>query len=169
MKRRKFKIKYPDNKGNTMFETIIAFFILTIILALIYQMISFCAQLRMKAADTGFVISEFNRDMYKTGIKTDGTFTAAQTFGSVDATPRSSEAGNKGPLFYLVLSDETDDSNLKTDHVADFTLDTTANNMESPYRIRLTNLHANSLVSNDLRIEEEKLVKPKALQFYYLK
>ena len=107
--------------------------------------------------------------MYKTGIKTDGTFTAAQTFGSVDATPRASEAGNKGPLFYLVLSDETDDSNLKTDHVADFTLDTTANNMESPYRIRLTNLHANSLVSNDSRIEEEKLVKPKALQFYYLK
>lgn len=160
-------IKYPDNKGNTMFETIVAFFVLTIILMLIYQMIAFCGQLRMKATDTSQVINAFNRDMYKDSIKTDGSLTGKTTVGSIEVTPRSTVAGDQGPLFYLALSSDTKDANLKTNSVSDFVVNDTQAQIASSYRIRMDSLHANSLVSVDNRIEEEQLVTPKVVQFYY--
>lgn len=163
------KIKYPNNKGTTMFETIVAFFILTIILALIYQMIAFCAQLRMKATDTGAVLEKFNEDMYREDIKTDGSLTSETTVGSIKVIPRSSDSTGElsGPLFYLTLSSDTKDDNLGGGKkVSDY--------QTTSYRLRLTNLHANSLISNDSRIGDvtegkNNIVTPKALQFYYRK
>ncbi|MBR1772957.1 MAG: hypothetical protein IJ749_03575 [Eubacterium sp.] len=152
------KIKYLDNKGNTMFETIVAFFILTIILALIYQMISFCGELRMKAADTSQVYDEFNQDMYRKDVTVSGS--------SIDATKRSSSDAMNGPLFYIELSEETSDANMKTNNVSDFIV---ASRTDNPYRLKMKNLHAYSLVSNDSRIDEMELVTPKAVQFFFEK
>ena len=160
----KGKIKYLDNKGNTMFETIVAFFVLTIILAIIFQMISFCGQLRMSAADTSKVLDDFNKDMYKSEIKTDGSLTTKKTVGSIEVTPRTDAESNKGPLFYLTLSDDTKPENLMTGNVSDY--------QGNSYRLRLTNIHANSLVSNhsilgDYKNGKNNIIVPKALQFYH--
>ncbi len=160
----KGKIKYPDNKGNTMFETIIAFFILTIILALIFQMIAFCGRLRMSATDTSRVLDDFNQDMYKTEIKTDGSITTKKTVGSIEVTPRTDAEENKGPLFYLTLSDDTKPENLISGNVSNY--------QGNSFRLRLTNIHANSLVSNhsilgDYENGKNTIIVPKALQFYH--
>ena len=157
-------IKYPDNKGNTMFETIVAFFILTIILALIFQMIAFCGQLRMKAADTSKVLDDFNQDMYRSEIKTDGSLTNSKTVGTIEVTPRLDAETGKGPLFYLTLSDETSKENLVTGNVSDYQGDS--------YRLRLTDIHANTLVSNhsllgDFEHGKNTIIIPKAVQFYH--
>jgi len=146
-----------------MFETIVAFFVLTIVLMLIYQMISFCGQLRMKAADTSNVINGFNQDMYRGEITTDGSLTSETTVGSIKVTPRSTntEISSKGPLFYITVSTDTSDDNIKSGKAEDY--------QTIEYRLRLNHIHANSLVSQDSRIAEEGLVTPKALQFYYNK
>jgi Tfp pilus assembly protein PilV len=46
--RKKLKL---DNKGNTMFETLVAFVVLAIILAIVYQMIAFCALIKHNLSD----------------------------------------------------------------------------------------------------------------------
>lgn len=139
-----------NNKGNTMFETLIAFVVLTIILAIVYQMVAFCGELRMKATDTDMIVSDFNENIYKKSVPED----------LIDVADRHSEVDINGPLFYLRLSDETSSSkNIKSD------VDYTANS----YRIRMSYLSAKTYVSKDPRIESEKLVTPKALQFYYYK
>ena len=89
----KFKdtIKYPDNKGNTMFETIVAFFILTIILALIFQMIAFCGQLRMKAADTSKAAD--SKSTTTTTTTTTSTASTANPAASTDNQGTGAAAG----------------------------------------------------------------------------
>ena len=138
-----------NNKGNTMFETLIAFVVLAIILAIVYQMVAFCSEMRMKATDTNIVVSEFNENIYKKTVPTD----------KVDVADRHSEADINGPLFYLKLSDETSEENIKNS--TDYT--------GTSYRLRMSYLSAKTYVSKDSRIESEKLVTPKALQFYYYK
>ena len=138
-----------NNKGNTMFETLIAFVVLAIILAIVYQMVAFCSEMRMKATDTNIVVSEFNENIYKKTVPTD----------KVDVADRHSEADINGPLFYLKLSDETSEENIKNS--TDYT--------GTSYRLRMSYLSAKTSVSKDSRIESEKLVTPKALQFYYYK
>lgn len=144
------KLHKLDNKGNTMFETIVAFFVLTIILAIIYQMIAFCGELRMKAADTGMVIDDFNQNIYKTTVDT----------SKIDYRDRVTESTIEGPLFYLRLSNDTDISkNFKDSSGTDYTAD--------DYRLKMSYTGAKTFVSKDARIADEKLITPKALQFYY--
>lgn len=145
------KLHRLDNKGNTMFETIVAFFVLTIILAIIYQMIAFCGELRMKATDTGQVVDDFNQNIYKTSIDTT----------KIASEDRHSESAIEGPLFYLRLSDETNivknfkDSSGSISYTAD------------DYRLRMNYMGAITYKSKDARIASEKLVTPTALKFYY--
>ena len=86
------------------------------------------------------VLDDFNQDMYRSEIKTDGSLTNSKTVGTIEVTPRLDAETGKGPLFYLTLSDETSKENLVTGNVSDYQGDS--------YRLRLTDIHANTLVSN---------------------
>ncbi len=137
-----------NNKGNTMFETLIAFVVLAIILAIVYQMIAFCGEMRMKATDTNIILNEYNENIYKKTIPED----------KVSVADRHNETVPLGgPLFYLRVSDETSAENLIGTY--DYNTD--------PYRLRMNFLGAHTYKSIDPRIESEKLVTPKSLQFYY--
>ncbi len=155
MKRIIRKILKMDNKGNSMFETIVAFLVLSILFLLVLKMIVFCGELRMRATDTALVISEFNENMYKTTIPSD----------KIESVKKETIPGIEGggPLFYLLISDETKQANLKQGNVSDYLEDDVYEN----YRLRLDNIKCNSLKSKDSRIADEKLITPKAVQFYY--
>ena len=147
-----FKKKlHIDNRGNTMFETLVAFVVLAIILAIVYQMIAFCGEMRMKAADTDVVINEFNQNIYKKNIPAD----------KIEVKDRHNEDGISGPQFYLRVSDKTSTANMK--NVNDYVVG-------DAYRLRMDYLGAKSLMPSEQirnKIEEEKIVTPKAVQFYY--
>ncbi len=142
-----------NNKGNTMFETLVAFVVLAIILAIVYQMIAFCSELRMKATDTDTALTQFNQNMYKTNIPED----------VIEVDIKKNKDGFEGPQFYLRVSEKTDVSNMK---------DVSTYATGDAYRLRMNHLNAKSLIPSEAirnRLEEEKVVTPKALQFYYNK
>ncbi len=148
--RKKLKL---DNKGNTMFETLVAFVVLAIILAIVYQMIAFCGELRMKATDTDKALTEFNQNMYKKNIPE----------SIIEVKDRHNEDGVEGPQFYLRVSTKTDISNMK---------DVSTYSSGDAYRLRMNQLAAKSLQPSESirnRLEAEKVVTPNALQFYFRK
>ena len=53
-----------DNKGTTMFETLVAFTVLSIILVALFRMIMFSSELRMRASDMNSIMKTFNTELY---------------------------------------------------------------------------------------------------------
>lgn len=160
MKVAKFKKKYFNNKGTTMFEILVSFLVLSIILIIVYKMIAFCGELRMKATDTSMVVNEFSKNICKSDIRNKSADVA-----NVSKEYYETDMDNKpkGPVFYLSVSTETDDSNNYFDgtHV---TKDSFA---DIGYRLKMRNLGAIDLESSDIRVSDYKLVTPRTIQFYY--
>ena len=89
-----------SNKGTTMLETLVAFVVLMIILGVLYNIIAFCSELRMSAADTNRAMIDFNCEIY------------AKSPNSSVVDIKECTVERKQPLFYLELSDKTSDANL---------------------------------------------------------
>lgn len=137
--------------GMTMLETLIAFLVLTIVLAALYGMVVFSTNLRMRAIDTEKVRSEFNQEIYMTSPTS-----------KVDVYSYVGKSKDNKTMFMLQLSSQTSNYNLKTGSegvdIAKF-----QNN------VKLPNIDAKGFVSTDSRIQSERLVTPKALTFMYHK
>lgn len=90
-----------SDSGASMIETIVAFTVLLVIFALMYQMISFCSILRMKAADMESVLKTFNTELYRTGDFPDDGEVKKHTYSSLSVSD--------GPVLYFSL--DTDATN----------------------------------------------------------
>ena len=88
------KLKKKD-QGSTMLETLVAFTVLMVILAIMYQMMAFCSDLRMKAADEAMVVRTFNQELYRVGEGEIYDKIRKKTYDS------SITNLNDGPLLYL--------------------------------------------------------------------
>ena len=139
-----------NNKGTTMVETLVAFVVLMIILAIIYSAISFCARLRMKATDVDSITESFNAEIYKDDSKINPDEVSFESY---------SEQEGKGPVFYLVLDYENTD--MITNNVKDTITD------YSNFKIRMNKTEATSYKSTNPLIQSEELPTPKALHFRY--
>ncbi len=62
-----------NNQGSTMVETLVAFVVLMIILAIMYGVIAFCSELRMRAEDTSRAVVKFRTEMYNSKNAPEGT------------------------------------------------------------------------------------------------
>lgn len=142
--------KHLDNRGTTMVETLVAFVVLMIILAIIYSAFVYCSKLRMKATDIDVINQKFNAEIYKDDnkINTD----------EVEYQPYSVQEG-KGPVFYIVLDYEN--SEMMTYNVKDSATD------YGDLKIRLNNIEATGYKSVNPLIQSEELATPKALKFRY--
>ena len=139
-----------NNKGTTMVETLVAFVVLMIILAIIYSAISFCARLRMKATDVDSITESFNAEIYKDDSKINPDEVSFESY---------SEQEGKGPVFYLVLDYENTD--MITNNVKDTITD------YCNFKIRMNKTEATSYKSTNPLIQSEELPTPKALHFRY--
>ncbi|MCR5104568.1 MAG: hypothetical protein K6B68_08970 [Eubacterium sp.] len=139
-----------NDDGTTMVETLVAFVVLMIILAIIYSAVSFCYNLRMKTADTDRVMQQFNAELYKSEDKIDLTEVSFNSYNMQDG---------KGPVFYLMLDYENSD--MITNNVKDSATE------YSDLKIRMNKLEATGYQSVNPLIESEELATPKALRFRY--
>ena len=92
-----------DNKGTTMFETLVAFTVLSIILVALFRMIMFSSELRMRASDMNSIMKTFNTELYSKGalvkVEREKYYTNNESLG---------EGKVKGPLFYIKTDDESE-------------------------------------------------------------
>lgn len=139
-----------NNDGSTMVETLVAFVVLVIILAILMHMVNYCFQLQMKSVDTDEVFNKFNAELYKTFDKIDSNEVEAKEIKTNN---------DLGPVFYLML--DTENTKMMEKNVKDNSTDYTQ------YKLGLYNLKVNSYKSVNGMIEEEKLVTPQALLFDY--
>ena len=123
------------NQGTTMIETVVAFAVLMIILAVIYQAIAFCSRLRMRAEDTNRALTTFRREINNTENAPSSSTTPGVNAVDSDkkaeydarkievlsyvtgADTSTDDEGNEStvqvPIFYMTLdTDETDEANL---------------------------------------------------------
>ena len=151
-----------------MIETIVAFAILMIVLALLYKMVVFSSELRMRAVDTARVRNSFNEQVYKTEYD---------------------ESGNRieGAMENVEVVDYygVGDPNIIYSNTAAFVmkLDTEKTDVEKAFgspsgeeekrvknrQITFPHLYATSYSSTDPMIAEEQLATPKVLKFHYHK
>lgn len=140
--------KNMNNRGNTMMETIVAFSVLMIIFAMIYQMVSYSSSLRMKAADTAKMVQTLNTEIYRKDF----------TNGKVLKYTYSTDKANlkeKGPLLYIELSPKTAQSNK-------------ARPAGQP-RLKLSNVRMDCFIYDptDEMVTNENLTVPKVAMFIY--
>ncbi len=141
--------RISNNKGSTMVETLVSFVVLVIILAIIYQVVSFCNNLRLKSIDTDNVLKQFNAEIYKPIDKIDSSRVDVEEYAPND---------EDGSLFIIELDTTNTDvaKNIQGD-----------SSIYSSFRLTLGNMKATCYRSNDSIIDEEQLATPKALVFKY--
>ena len=141
-----------SNKGITMVETLVAFVVLTIIFVLIYKIVFFCAQMKMKTQDVDNVIAEFNQEIYKSSGP-DAAKVEQKNYSVVAA---------QGPVFYLTLdTDKTDMAKNVNDTVTPYDDQSNA----EYYKLPLYDVVATSYKSKNALIEQEQLLTPKVIRF----
>lgn len=156
------KIRKPNsilfsNKGTTMMEVVVAFVVLVIIFAMVYQVLLFCSQMRMKAVDTETVFNKFNQEIYKTG---------GYDSSELMAVPISKEANN-GPVFYITV--DTEKTNVQYNiNNGNPSVEEVTTKMKN-VRLGLYHVKATEYKSINPMIQEEKLITPKILVFEYEK
>ena len=157
-KKARLKKKKVDNMGNSMVETLVAFTVLLIILALLYQMIAFCSTLRMKATDMENVMKTFNTELYRTG-----EFPAD---GPVRKYTYSSLSVSDGPVLYFSVDRNMTDTSLNG--VAQSEGVTTVNERN---RLKFTDISLECFAYNpdDEVIKNGNLIAPKAIMFVHKK
>ena len=143
-----------NNLGTTMVETLVSFVVLMIVLAALYAMFRFSANLRMRAIDTANVRTEFNGEIYKTNPDT-SKVTVYKYIGKREQDHTT--------MFMLKLNDKTTDANLSNSTGSGIEKDSFKQS------IRVPNIDATGYVSKDSRITEENLATPKVLVFKFYK
>ena len=142
------KLKNND-QGSTMLETLVAFTVLMVILAIMYQMMAFSSDLRMKAADEATVERTFNQELYRTGEVEIYDKIRKKTYDS------SITNLNDGPLLYLTeVKVEGQDSSYTP----------------SSRRIQMGTLEMDcfSFNESDEMITKNEVSVPKAVQFVHV-
>ena len=146
-----------DNKGTTMMETVVSFVVLVIILAVIYQMISYCSQLRMRATDEDNMIQAINKAMYKDTIDSGNDKVQCIQYSTKPDVLSGADI-TEGPLFYMVVDyEETDPSNNYPAQSLD-------------YRIWINNIDASCYKAIDMNAQNGSsadMVVPTVISFKY--
>jgi hypothetical protein len=161
------------NQGSTMIETLVAFVVLMIILAIISGIIVFCSKLRLRADDTSRAVTVFSAQMNNNdnkvtrqveegmagfdinedknnNIKVTSYFTGK----TVTKDPETGQViGTSAPLpmFYLVTPESAEAGS--ADYGKDF--------------LSLYNIEADSYTYISNTDENEQYLLPKALRFVY--
>ena len=165
-KNNKFKnLLYLRNDGSTMIEAIVSFAVLVIVLAVLFKMVAFSSELRMRAVDTANVRNSFNEQLYKieyddTGNRIDGSMENVKIidyYGVTDPAPKTKNIA----AFVMILDEE------KTDVDSTFGSLNEEEKENIKKQITLPHLDAASYYSVDPIIEDEKLATPKVLKFHY--
>lgn len=159
------KKRIMNNDGSTMLETIVAFTVLMIVLGLLYKMVVFSSDLRMKASDTANVRSSFNEQLYKkeyddSGSRIDGAMENVKIvdyYGVDDPNP----ANSKAAAFVMVLDEGKTDVEKAFGAPSGDRADNIKNQITFPH------LDATSYSSVDPLIESEGLATPNVLKFHY--
>ena len=87
-----------NNRGTTMIEILVAFTVLTLIMGVLYGIIAFSSELRMRSVDASNVLQEFNREIYNENSAS----------GVIDQKEYHTQ-GNKA-LFYITPRDSQESS-----------------------------------------------------------
>ena len=154
-----------DNKGVTMMETVVAFTVLVIILAMIYQMVAFSSSLRMKAADMSHVVQTFNAELYRNGDPSDSGKVLMESY-------ESSTKASDGPLFYFSLNTEkTDYDKNQYSSYEGVTGKNEVVDKNPRNRLKFTQISADCYYFNpdDPLVSDGKLIVPKAIKFIHKK
>lgn len=159
------KRRIIKNDGSTMIETIVAFAVLMIVLGLLYKMVVFSSDLRMKASDTANVRSSFNEQLYKkeyddSGSRIDGAMENVKIvdyYGVDDPNPANSNTA----AFVIVLDEEKTDVEKAFGAPSGDEADNVKNQITFPH------LDATSYSSVDPLIDSEGLATPNVLKFRY--
>ena len=155
--RKKLYNSVGNNSGASMVETIVAFTVLVIIFALMYQMISFCSTLRMKAADMETVLKTFNSELYRTGDFPDD--------GVVKRYPYKSLSASDGPILYFSL----DRTATKAENGYAASEGVTKNNTMTRLKMTDINLVCYTYDPNADIVKDGNLTIPKATTFEFEK
>ena len=91
--------KKMNNRGTTMIEVLVAFVVLSAIMGILYGIIAFSAELRMRSADASNVLKEFNREIYN------------ETPASSVIDQKSFSTSDNKALFYITTRELPDGSN----------------------------------------------------------
>ncbi len=165
---KKRNIIFTNNSGSTMVETVVAFVVLMIVLALIYKIVAFCSVLRMRAHDTDVITREFtaemnNKNNHENEINLNSHITIEHIKTSVD------EDGKQVPLFYLVVDEEkTDSRNIETSMPEDSDFETLSSIENIRKNISLYNINVITYrYTPDEEMDQEHMIIPKALSFLH--
>ena len=146
-----------NNKGTTMFETIVSFLVLMIILGALYSTVRFSAELRMRAVDTGNITKEFNSLVFKDSISTSDHILKYDYYGQYDPTTTG-----KYTAFFLKLDTEETNCELNCGRVV-----SVDDVLLTP--LRTPNIDATGYVYHNTDIDTEHLVTPEMITFEYHK
>ncbi|MCR5226882.1 MAG: hypothetical protein K6E27_06705 [Eubacterium sp.] len=141
-----------NNKGSTIYEIVIAFVVILVVLAIIYKMISFSSELRMEAVDIRNAQLEFESELYK---KTpDTTKISVKKY----VIKENSNTHNKMPVFVLKLDEE------KTDVEANFMIESSGSGEVSQQNtLNLMDIVADGYSSKNSNVT----IIPKAMKFRF--
>ena len=166
-KRTKYKL---NNTGSTMVETLVSFVVLFIVLASLYGIVSFSNELYMKSVDTSRINQKFYIEIYKyplgkvTGAADDAYVKPVNYDpGYAPADEDDEENGEEGDgenTKYAGLTLLLDTEKTKPE-----------NGIENAIRdayISLDNVGVTSFTCNDEEAEEEELILPKAIHFWWI-
>lgn len=160
--REKNRRKLHRDAGSTMVETLVSFVVLFIVLAALYGIVSFSSGLYMKSVDTSRVHQRFYQEIYKfpsgdtTGltINYDTDFLEVKTYQSGNVS--SENDGQEYASIALMLDkDKTSPDNYNS------------NSKISDAVINMSKIGVTSFVCKGENDNEEELVLPKALHFWW--
>ena len=168
------KRRYLNDRGVTMVETVVAFVVLMIILAIIYSAIAFCSTLRMRAQDSSKVAAEFERELYNADNQEGLDESAVSTINGDKLVVSNYVTDNNIPLFFLTVNtDETSKNNLGQEYYNALTAtapDAAAQEQleiaKKAYRLSMYWIEAKTFVYN-AGDNPEKIIVPKAIQFIH--
>ena len=168
------KRRYMNDRGVTMVETVVAFMVLMIILAIIYSVIAFCSTLRMRAQDSNRVAAEFERELYNADNQEGLDESKASTLNGDRLLVSNYVTKDNTPLFFLTVNiDETSQSNLGEDYynaliasAPDGATDQQKSELENAKKLSMYQIEAKTFVYN-LGENTEKIIVPKAIQFIH--
>ena len=153
----KTNILFKNNRGSTMIETVVSFVVLMIVLAVLYSMVRFSSELRMRAVDSSTVQNSFNEQIYRS----DGNMTNVDTYRYI-GKHRSDEEGNEDSATVFTLRLNTK----KTDVAKSFNDPNLTNEVFKTYdSIKLPNVNAIGYVSVDPLVNSEHVIAPRVLSF----
>ena len=149
------RISKENQKGSTMVETLVSFVVLFLVLASLYGIVAFSAELYMRSVDTSRLTQEFYKEIYK---KDEFVGEGSNPF-VIKKNYKAGFGATEGEERYaaLELTVNIDDTN--------FTGDPKMKNS----RIKLSNTSAKTYVAHDETFEEKKIIVPKAVRFEYSK